>query len=204
MQIPQTPPTSVKLPHSSCKLSLVRTTITGGGNDDSSSPLAAMRNGCLGGDHTSPFLSWAPKMGESQLSGCSWKRYGWHRVSFRAGSCWYGDKEETPVVWRDLPYEGYLLETGLCRLEGRSKPRGWLSSSDGYTGTAQEKCGNAAQPCLQHTAESQGSAGSSSLGHYVMEGPGAGRKAGKQVNYARKLGQSGSRDIIEYRYFFSS
>jgi len=36
-----------------------------------------------------------------------------------------------------------------------------------------------------------------------MEGPGAGRKAGKQVNYARKLGQSGSRDIIEYTYFFS-
>lgn len=67
-----------------------------------------------------------------------------------------------------------------------------------------KECRDATQACLPHTMESQCPAGSSSLRRYIIEGPGAGRKEGRQVNYARKLGQSGSRDITEYRYFFPS
>lgn len=166
--------------------------ITAGGNDGRSSPLAALRNGYLGGDHTSPSLSWVPT-----ISGCSWKRHSWHRVSPRAGSWWCGDTEWTPVLWKELPYEGYLLEIGRGRVEGRRKPRGWLSSREwihsSITGKMQRFCPTTAP---EHSEE-QCTAGSLSLQWDIMENARAGRKEGKQVNYTRKLGQSSSRDIIE-------
>lgn len=64
----QTPETctSVKHHHDTCNLTLVHATIAAGGNDGSSSLMAALRNGYLGGDHTSSSLSCAPK-----IAGCS-------------------------------------------------------------------------------------------------------------------------------------
>lgn len=58
----------VQLHHSSCKLSLVQTTVTSSCNV-SSSPLAAMRDGDVGGDHKLPCLSGTPKVKKSWFSG---------------------------------------------------------------------------------------------------------------------------------------
>lgn len=58
--------TSVKHHHDTCNLALAHSTIAAGGNDGSSSLMAALRNAYLGGDHTSPSQSWAPK-----IAGCS-------------------------------------------------------------------------------------------------------------------------------------
>lgn len=96
--------------------------------------------------------------------------------------------------------EGYLLETGTGRLEGRSRPRGWLSGREWIhskrTGKRQRFCPTTAP---EHNEE-QFSAGSSSLQWDIMENAVAGRKEGKQVNYTRKLGQGHYR-IKEFLFF---
>lgn len=117
------------------------------------------------------------------------EKYSWHSLTQSRHLLMWSYRVNTSF-WKELPCEGYLLETGTGRVEGRSKSRGrwsnreWIHSNS--TGKMQ-RCCPATAP--EHSEE-QCSAGSSSLQWDVMENARAGRKEGKQVNYTGKLGQS--------------
>lgn len=103
----------VQLHHNSYKLSLVWTTITSGCNDSSSSnPWAGLRDGYVGGDLRLPCLSGTPKVKDSSLSGPHEKDTADRESRSEQAVVDTVIERKTAVVWRDLPHEGYLLETG--------------------------------------------------------------------------------------------
>lgn len=180
MQIPETGP--LKLHHDSCNLTLVRTTIAAGGNGGSSPLLWGMVI-WVGVTHH------LPCQGHQRFQGAHGKIQLTQSLTQSRHLLMWSYRVNTSF-WKELPCEGYLLETGTGRVEGRSKSRGrwsnreWIHSNS--TGKMQ-RCCPATAP--EHNEE-QCSAGSSSLQWDVMENARAGRKEGKQVNYTGKLGQS--------------
>lgn len=140
----------------------------------------ALRNGNLGGGHTSPSLS-----GHQRFQGAHGKIQLTQSLTQSRQLLMWSYRVNTSIR-KELPCEGYLLETGTGRVEGRSMSRGqwssrkWIHSNS--TGKMQ-RCCPATAP--EHNEE-QRSAGSSSLQWDIMENARAGRKEGKQVNYTRK------------------